>query len=189
MRTIYLFLLFLIYLSPIFAQEITVPQSHNPILLDGKYSEKEWKDAFSVQVNDSLTLYIKQDSEYLYWCLRNKNQKPSLLGIDFYINHPNGLINLHASAQLGERLFNKGTYGEWDWWNNRGWAANVSRFSNFTGQRFLRDEAKEFQLHKSRLGVATFRMMFQLAQPVPPPPFPPEAVPEDPGKWLIVKIS
>lgn len=189
MRSIYLFWLILLPLTPASAQEVEIPLSKVSVLLDGKFSENEWLEARVIMVNDSLMLYLKQDSEYLYWCLRNKSLTPSLPGVDFYLSHPGGSINLHASAKLGERQLSNGTYGDWRWWNNSDWAANVSRFNSFEGQRFLKDEAKEFQVRKSRLPAPSLRMMFQLDQPVKPPAFPLGAVPEDPHKWLILKIG
>ena len=189
MRSIYCFLLLFASLTNAVGQEVEVPNSKSPVLLDGKFSENEWQEARMVIVNDSLMLYIKQDAEYLYWCLRNKNKNPSLIGVDFYLSHQAGLINLHASAKLGERTFNNGTYGEWFWWNNRDWTANVARFNSFEGQRFLKDEAKEFQLRKSRFALPSLRMMFQLEQPAKPPAFPLGSEPEDTQKWLILKLS
>jgi hypothetical protein len=170
------------------AQEISVPKASRPVLLDGKFHLKEWQDARLITVSDSLELYLKQDRDFLYWCLRGRGQQ--LFGVDFYIAFRDSLVNLHASAKLGERIYHNGSYGEWDWWNNQLWSANVARINSFQGQRFLKDEIKEFQLDKERVRDSPLLMMFQLDQPgEKPPAFPAGAQPESPEKWIKLKLK
>lgn len=189
MKSLYLLLIFISLSVAAYTQEIKVPSSKQSVLLDGKFEKTEWQDAKVLVVDDSLTLYFKQDSENLYWCLHNGRNVRGLMGVDFYFTVNDSLIDLHASAKLGERQYSGGGYGEWRWWNNRAWAANVSRFNSFEGQRFLPDEAKEFQLRKSRFANKPIRLMFQLDQPGFKPAFPPNATVDNPQKWLRLVLD
>lgn len=191
MKTSVLVLFFLVTLSPAFSQSaIKVPLSKTSVLIDGKFSENEWKDAYVIPVNASLNLYFKQDAENLFWCLRDLQKEPVLMGLDFYISTQNALVNLHASAKLGERKLVNGNYGDWNWWNNEAWTANVARFNSFTNKRFLTDEAKEFQLRKARFSDKTVRLMFQedKGPNSANPPFPAGSSPNDTEKWLVLNL-
>ncbi|HEY1023583.1 MAG TPA: hypothetical protein VGE26_00345 [Sphingobacteriaceae bacterium] len=190
MKILFLIVCLMITSFATFAQSvIKVPQSLHSVLPDGKFSENEWKDAYVMPVSDSLMLYIKQDAENIYWCLRGMQNRPSLAGVDFYITHHDSLINLHASAKLGERKLTGGGYGDWNWWNNENWIANVARFNAFTGTRFLPDEAKEFQLRKIRFSNQAIRLMLQEDNlKNPNPPFPAGSSPNDTTKWLILGL-
>lgn len=189
MKRFYLFAAFVLLGIAGSAQEITVPKTDGPPLLDGRFTEREWAGARIFRVNDSLELYVKQDREYFYWCLRDR--RANLMGVDFYIAFRDSMVNLHASAKLGERVYRKDAgYGKWDWWNHRDWAANVNPFNSFEGQRFLKDEAKEYQVDKRRIGGGTVLLMFGLDPPgVVPSTYPQGADPENPEKWMKLRLE
>lgn len=191
MKTYFLILLVgAMNISALGQSVINVPQSTVSVLIDGKHSATEWNDAYVIPVNDSLKLYFKQDAENLYLSVRHIKGTPSLLGVDFYISYDSTLFNLHASAKLGERKLTGKSYGDWIWWNNENWVANVARFNAFTGSRFLADESKEFQLRKSRFMAKSIRLMFS-EDKVPPasnPSFPSGALPNDVEKWLVLNL-
>jgi hypothetical protein len=75
--------------------------------------------------------------------------------VDLYFDQGDAsrVLNLHASAKLGEREGSFEHWPEWVWWNNRNWAANVARAASFQPPEFLADEAKEFQIDLKRLAV------------------------------------
>ncbi len=188
MKSFCLLICFALLLTAASAQRIVVPKTSRAVLLDGRFSAKEWQGAHVIHVNDSLELHLKQDRDYFYWCLRDRSGH--LSGVDFYMAFRDTILNLHASAKLGERIWQDGSYGEWTWWNHRQWSANVARFNSFEGQRFLQDEAKEFQLEKSRIADSGFRLMFQLDQPGErPPAYPSGARPETPERWLSLALK
>lgn len=189
MKRFFLFAAFVLLGIAGSAQEITVPKTDGPPLLDGRFTEREWAGARVIPVNDSLKLYLKQDREYLYWCLRN--HRASLLGVDFYIAFRDSMVNLHASAKLGERVYRKdGGYGAWNWWNHRDWVANANPFNSLQGQRFLKDEAKEYQVDKRRIGGGTVLLMFGLDPPgVEPSTYPQGADPANPEKWMKLRLE
>jgi hypothetical protein len=169
--------------------KIKVPYGSASVMVDGKFENNEWNDAYHLPVTDSLALYIKQDKENIYWCLRGFYQPQVLAGVNFYITDKDSLLNFHASAKLGERTLRKGSYGEWDWWNNKGWTATVARPQNAEERKYLRDGAKEFQLRKSRFGDKHLRMMFDIEFPRDlVPAFPRQATVDKPDQWLFLEL-
>lgn len=168
---------------------IQVPYGKTSVLIDGKYDAQEWKDGYRLMLTDSLNLWIKQDSANIYWCLQGLYQPAVLGGVNFYITQNNRLLNLHASAKLGERQLAAGNYGEWVWWNNKEWAANVARPDKIEERKFLRDEAKEFQLRKTRFGDKTMRMMLDIEFPRQLLPcYPVQADTANANQWVALQF-
>lgn len=128
---------------------ILVPRGTH-VLLDGKLGPSEWADARRVGSLDSTTIYVKRDVKYLYVAVR---PKAGAFSVDLYFDGRDALaiLDLHASAKLGEREGTFGQWPEWSWWNNRGWAANVVRLATFEPREFLTDEVKEYQIDVRRL--------------------------------------
>jgi len=170
-------------------QTITCPESNRSVMIDGRFESNEWNDAAQLKVNDSLFLYFKQDKENVYWCLRGLYKKPVLGGVDFYATDGQQLINLHASAQLGERAMKPEGYGDYVWWNNAGWVANIARIDNLAERKFHMDEAKEFQARKHRFREKNIRIMFQVSSPKHlAAKFPQAAEPTASSGWLLLLL-
>lgn len=167
-----------------------IPNSKASIMLDGKLETGEWDKALKLRVNDSLDLYFQQDAANLYLCLANPYGQPTLMGVDFYLEADDKrLVNLHASAKLGERRLKGQDYGDWNWWNNRLWYANVVRFGNDTGPRFLFDEAKEFQIRKGLIKGKKFKLMLEISYPpYRSTTYPKDASPVNSEKWLVLSL-
>jgi len=127
---------------------ISVPRGTH-VLIDGKVGPSEWVDARRVAL-DSIAIFLKRDAKYLYVAVRPAT---GAFGVDLYFDRgdPGVILDLHASAKLGEREGTFGQWPEWSWWNNRGWAANVVRVATFEPREFLADEVKEYQIHMRRL--------------------------------------
>jgi hypothetical protein len=156
MRTIK-FVLLLLALATIHsrvgAQETVVPKSAcKPVLIDGKIASDEWQDAMSFAVDTSTTLMLKSTDEYLFVAILAPPGKTVI--VDIYILNNGHILNLHASAKLGQRVFN-GTWQEWSWWNNAQWVANTSRPTRFDKPEFLEESAREFQIKKLLLDKGT----------------------------------
>ncbi len=111
---------------------IKIPQGNgNPVLLDGMFSEGEWEDALMVPMNDSITLYFKKYRGHFYLGLYAPAYAVSAPNVYFQLNDSN-ILQLHVSAQLGERLLKPGSADEDDprfnWGYSDGWYANESRW-------------------------------------------------------------
>ena len=136
------------------AAPIAIPKGKH-VLVDGKLGPSEWADARRIAGSDSVTLYLKRDASYLYVAVEPKG---GAFSVDLYFDRGQSadILDLHASAKLGEREGSFGKWPEWEWWNNREWAANVVRVANFEPRDFLVDSAKAYQIELRRLGARRF---------------------------------
>lgn len=168
---------------------VRVPYDRASVMIDGRFGKGEWRGATRLPVNDSVSLLVKQDEENLYLCLRAATPQPALVMVDLYLAHSGGLLNLHASAKLGERSWNGTSYGDWVWWNNDGWQANVARIDKIEERKFLRDEAKEFQLRKARFKDKQLALMFDISYPPSMAmTYPAAADTADRKGWLLLEL-
>lgn len=171
---------------PTLAQtEVKLPKG-KPVLVDGQVSAGEWNDATEIKISDQVTLAAKANSDFIF--LAVKYPKPSYFGVDLYVNSVAGqLVNLHASAKLGEREFKDGKWPDWTWWNNQGWVANTSRGVTFERREFLPDEIKEFQIRRSRFPGKVWRVRLEVHSNSTVA-FPETAEPNNPETWLKFKL-
>jgi hypothetical protein len=52
-----------------------------------------------------------------------------------------------GASLLGERRLKNGVWPEeWNWWNNQGWFATVSRVDSWDKRTFLDQQVSEFQI-------------------------------------------
>ncbi len=135
---------------------ISIPRGAH-VLIDGKLGPGEWSDARRVAASDSVAIYLKRDTNYLYVAVR---PTAGAFGVDLYFERGEveAILDLHASAKLGEREGRFGQWPEWAWWNNRDWAANVVRVATFEPREFLADDVKEYQINVKRLEARCVRM-------------------------------
>lgn len=137
-------------------KSLRVPRG-SAVLIDGKVSPSERDDALQLTTSDGVELRFKTHDRYLLVMVQHPAGTNGF--DDLFLSTPNGIFDLHASAKLGERkLAANGTWPEWTWWNNQGWAANVSRTDSFEGPRLLPESIREFQIDRSRLGGNTVRL-------------------------------
>lgn len=166
-----------------------VPFDENSVMIDGRVSPGEWNNALALKVNDSTTLFLKQDKHDIFICVHLASSKPAMVMVDLFITDGKEMVNLHSSAKLGERTFDSETYGEFSWWNNDSWTATVARLDKIEERRFLRDEAKEFQLSKSRFDSKEFRLMFDISYPTNlKMHFPVDATEDLTRKWVKLNL-
>lgn len=147
------------------AEPLLVPKGR-PVLLDGRVDGAEWDDAARADLAGGARLLLKHDATYVYAAV--VLPAPQLFGVNLYVaplDTGSAYLNLHASARLGERVGSTSSWPEWQWWNNVDWAANVTRFNGFEGQRFLPDVVKEFQIAIARWPGAAFRLSLDLETP------------------------
>lgn len=90
--------------SPSVAQvAVRVPEtSPVPVLVDGQLSAGEWEDAAVVPVADGVRLLFRQVAGHVYLAVDVPDRVPR--PVDLYLQAEGGMpVQLHASAQLGER--------------------------------------------------------------------------------------
>jgi hypothetical protein len=152
-----LLLFFAVFPGDLVAQNIP---NGKAILIDGKITGKEWSDARRVDAADSVKIYFKQHAEYVLIAVKVADGKNMM--VDMYCSAASGLENLHASAKLGQRQYSNNNWGEWNWWNNKLWAANVARVESFEQRTFLKENVREFQIHKSFFASAGTKIFFDI---------------------------
>ena len=142
---------------------LRVPEG-KAVMIDGQISPGEWDDARKLPLNGGARLLVKRHEDYL---LVGVELSPGASGfVDLFLSpESRQILDFHASAKLGERSLENGSWPEWSWWNNRLWVANVSRVDSFDQRRFLPDHAREFQIQLSRFGSKRLllRLMLSLA--------------------------
>jgi hypothetical protein len=157
-------------------------------LADGRLEPGEWADARELAAAPDVRLYLKHDDEFLY--LAVVRAQPAFFGVNLYLGvaETADYLNLHASAKLGERRGRAGAWPEWDWWNNEGWAANLTRGVSFEERRFLPDTAKEFQIRLRRLPGREFALSLDLETADGATSLLPEAPERDGLHWLTFRL-
>jgi hypothetical protein len=174
----------LLFSSMSFAAELIKVPTGKHVLLDGKCEEREWEEAKEVDIGQGAKLLLRQSGEFAYFCV--KLAKEARFGLDlFFAIEGKPVLNLHASAKLGERSLGEAGWPAWQWWNNSKWSANVGRGVDFEKRDFLPDSAKELQVHLSRMSRKPVQMMLQI-QSDQTVSFPADAKPERPGNWLTI---
>ena len=177
--------------ASVFAQSTLKAPRGNPVLLDGKFSAEEWKDAAEVSAPSGIKFYFKQAGDYVLICVRYT--KETLGAVDVYLA-PAGktLYTLHASAKLGERTLQGETWKEWTvdwpWWQISGWYASVLKSTNSRTNPFLADQAKEFQISRQRFGGRQWQVMFDIGSPPDATVFPNNADKLKTETWITLKL-
>ena len=119
-----------------------------PVTLDGVFAPAEWDDAATVPLGDGFTLQLKRHGTDLLVAIRYP--APAAAGVDlFFATGQGSLLNLHASARLGERLPQGSGWSPWAWGNNRLWDSHVT----MTAQ-----PGREFRIARARLGAGNVRL-------------------------------
>lgn len=119
-----------------------------PVTLDGSFAPAEWDDAARVPLGDGFTLHLKRHGGDLLLAIRYP--APAAAGVDLFVDTAQGgLLNLHASARIGERLPQGGGWPPWAWGNNRLWDSHVT----MTPQ-----PGREFRIARARLAAERVRL-------------------------------
>ena len=173
---------------------VTVPRSRAAVMIDGKLSDAEGKDAARVAVPNTANLYIKQAAGFVYFAVEFTGMPSGI--VDLYLSPGNGHIyDLHASAKLGEREPQGGKWPDWLWWNNRDWVANVSRVDSWGKRSFLPEPVREFQLLRVRFPASVWRLRLELramtaqSQTASTVVFPPGTGDQDVKDWLVLDLK
>ncbi|EMR01428.1 hypothetical protein ADICEAN_03439 [Cesiribacter andamanensis AMV16] len=185
--------------KPVLGQaRLSIPKGR-PIMVDGKFSDREWVDARTLLVRDSIRLYFKQTKEYVYIGIQPLAKEYSSGWIDLFVaDEGQGIYNLHASRKLGERRLADGQWEGWkEWWTNEGsWRANYSRPDDIReSDRWkvvqLKDEGWEFQISKRRFSSSQWKIMFDISlmfQEVANIKYPAAVADTTPDAWLQLRL-
>jgi len=175
-------------------EEIVHVPTGKPVMVDGKIGPGEWSDAAEVKMPSGGRLYIKVAGEFVYVAVQFPATRSGFT--DLYIASQDGSIyDLHASAKLGERKLQGGKWPDWrNWWNNRGWVANVSQVESFEKRTFVPADVREYQIERSRFAGREWRLMLDVSMESPGGKYtvvrlPGSASDSNPEKWLRVQFD
>ncbi|HET7537473.1 MAG TPA: hypothetical protein VFJ90_13520 [Candidatus Didemnitutus sp.] len=167
----------------------TVPFGRAP-LVDQNISLEEWRGAGKIELPGGAQLWVMQNNEYIFLCV--KAPKPAVFGVDLFIADATGkIVDLQASAFLGERTAEAGKWPEWKWWNNVDWTATIVPYDLKDGRPDFRPTyGKEFQLSKHRFNGKNYllRLAYQFGRDGAPLTFPVGAPEFDPVNWFPLNL-
>jgi len=148
---------------------LSVPLSSNPILLDGRCDGAEYSGAARQDLGHGVTLQVLHGRDFINFCA---SLPPESLGtMDLYLQAPSGgeIINVHVSAQVGERTYQEGEDPAWEWGNHHGWygppvAIRGSELRPDGKPRVTFKDAtgREVQLSKARFGSGPWKFRYEL---------------------------
>jgi hypothetical protein len=177
------------------SQTLKIPNG-KPVMMDGKIALGEWNDAAQIDLFNGGKLYAKQVGEYVVVAVAFP--EGTAMSTDLYIDDATQpLTDLHASAQLGERMPRNGEWSDedWKWANNRDWVANVSRIASLQNRTFRDENVREYQILRKRFPGARWRIMVDVIMRQregrwTTTPFPAEANNTNPAaKWLVLQLG
>lgn len=170
-------------------------------LFDGTCDKDEWQGATRIELPAQVSVYLMHDEDSLFVCAKGKAEDYTVS--DLYIEHgkTGQLHNLHASAQLGERIFMGTDWSESDQWNLRDWSgfwvpyAGNEETEDGTRTKFLRGSHREIQVLRRKFVGNTWNMMIGVSainhedNPMAEFIYPEGAVDTDKSTWARFSFS
>jgi hypothetical protein len=147
------------------SETILINQTNRAPLFDGRCGNDEWQAATMIELPAEVSVYLMHDNDSLFVCARGKAEDYTV--IDLYIADAatGHLYNLHASAQLSERLLTDTEWGETEFWNHKDWSgfwvpyAGSEDNEDGTRTKFLKGSHREVQVLRSKFAGDTWNMM------------------------------
>ncbi|MCJ8294443.1 MAG: hypothetical protein MJK15_08555 [Colwellia sp.] len=148
---------------------ITINATNKAPLFDGRCDKDEWQSAIKFELPAQTAVYLMHDNDSLYICAKGKAEDYAV--IDIYIeNTKTGYLhNLHASAQLGERIFNGKEWSKPDRWNLKDWRGfwvpYAGRVESEDGlkPKFLKGSHREMQILRKKFVGVTWNIMISVS--------------------------
>jgi hypothetical protein len=186
----------------------SVPETNGvPVMIDGVFSEEEWDDALVVDASEAVKLYLKQERGHVFIGVRCIRLITPI--VDLFIQPTGGEIyQLHASAQIGERVMGNSAADDppWIWGHSPDWYANEVRWNRTVEEELIAEgvsegEAQsranfpydgfEFQIRASKFENSEWRIRVE----VPSAPdydapfvFPPATERRSTNGWLLLSL-
>ena len=164
-------LLLLLSATSVFAADanasatIAVNQTKQAPLFDGRCGDDEWQGATQIELPAQVSVYLMHDKDSLFVCAKGKANDYTV--IDLYIEDAatGHLYNLHASAQLGERVLTDKEWSESEFWNHKDWSgfwvpyAGDEETDKGTRTKFLQGSHREVHVLRKKFVGNTWNMM------------------------------
>ena len=151
------------------AEDVAVNRADMTPLFDGDCVEDEWQSATRIALPSEVSVFLMHDDDYVFVCAQGKPDDFTV--VDLYIRNTGSgeLHNLHASAQLGERILTAEEWGETDHWNLDGWGgfwvpyAGEIETEAGSRTRFLRGTDREIQVGRGKFPGTAWTMMISVS--------------------------
>jgi len=160
-------------------------------LFDGKCKNIEWLAATKIKLPSEISIYLMHDKDSLYICAKGKVDDYAVIDILIEDVKTGYLHKLHASAQLGERIYNGKNWSEPDRWNLKDWSGfwvpYAGRVESEDGlkPKFLKGSHREMQILRKKFSGDAWNMMIS----VNGISFPDKAIDTDKSTWSIFSFS
>lgn len=179
--------------------QVRVPHEENiTVTLDGISGLQEWDNSLKIPLEENYYLHLVADRDWLYLAVFGRNALPYT---DIYVTNNEGITNLHASMQLGERVlpednsWNDETPG-WNWGNNTHWTANTVTYKLGASDSLPFHEQLEFyEGQEFRIAISKIEREFSLLVVIRDfvdhnifVSFPANGNPYDTGSWQTISI-
>lgn len=150
---------------PVAAKGIVVNQTDSAPLFDGRCGDDEWKTSTKIELPAQISLRLMHDAQSLFVCAKGKDDDYTV--IDLYIeDRATGYLhNLHASAQLGERVYRNGEWSESEFWNHQHWSAfwvpyaGADETEDGPRTKFLKGSHRELQVLRRKFPGQSWKLM------------------------------
>ena len=147
------------------SETIAIKQTNTAPLFDCRWGKDEWQAATKIELPAQVSIYLMHDKDSLFVCAKGKAEDYTV--IDLYIEHAETghLHNLHASAQLGERLLTDKEWSESEFWNLEDWGgfwvpyAGNEETEDGKRTKFLKGSHREIQVLRKKFAANTWNMM------------------------------
>ncbi|MEE4193227.1 MAG: hypothetical protein V2I66_16735 [Halieaceae bacterium] len=183
------------------ADKISINATTSPPLFDGRCDSAEWQPAIQLELPAGVSVKLMHDTNSLYVCAMGKAQDYTV--IDLYIEHgqTRQIYNLHASAQLFERVHLDENWSDTSFWNQKDWSAfwvpyaGEEETEKGPRTRFLKGSHREVQVLRRKFPGESWKMMIGISAVEHEGSFgedfkfPAEAVDTDPSTWAEFSFS
>jgi len=160
-------------------------------LFDGRCKNSEWSTATKIKLPSKISIYLMHDKDSLYVCAKGKVDDYAVIDILIEDAKTGYLHKLHASAQLGERIYNGNKWSEPDRWNLRDWSGfwvpYAGRVESEDGlkPKFLKGSHREMQILRKKFSGDDWNMMI-IVNGIS---FPDKAIDTDKSTWSLFSFS
>jgi predicted alpha/beta superfamily hydrolase len=183
------------------AQEV-VPGQLEPnqrILVDTICDASEWANASRTRVTETTELLAAQDAAALYLCLTLPAESYGTMDLYVLAAGSEAPVNLHASAQVGERTRGASGWPEWTFGNHRQWysppvaVVGADVVDGRARMRFTNTAGREIAIEKAKFGKGPWRFMIEIralgADKRGSLRFPANGNPDDASSWASFRID
>jgi hypothetical protein len=169
---------------PCFSQSLKVPHG-SMALIDGRLEPSEWTDARKLELAPGHNLHLKQHQGYVL--IAYEQLQAASFSVDLFVKSGDDpIVNLHASAQLGERtMLPDGTFPTWKWRNHTAWTSHVLARAGKDG--YEEQSAKEFQIRRNKFPGKRWLLHIQINEDAAQV-YPAGATLADTATWIAIDL-